>query len=399
MIILSLFILAQVSLAQTPTTEGIPPALAQSAKPEGTTVIPKKFDWFGDFRYRLAENKEADDQARLYQQIRVRVGLKAEVNEDITAQVRLATGTTAISANQALGDNSAPGMPRRNFGLDQAYVDWNYASSGEVWAGRFGNPFWAPNKIQFLYDADLAFEGVVTKLNFRRDRLSFFANVGGFIINEAYTKPTVTAPGTDVVDAGMVGGDAGVILKGDKWTWTSHLGSYNFINIKGKLITALDSSAKVDVKSEPFDRYVGNSVVPEGASHTFDKGYTLLQVGSEWKHKVLESKLEYVVFGDFIQNTATSKFNQAMEYGAGLKWRRYSLGAAQIIKQSDSMLGAFTDSDTNGGGTDNRGTRLQFAAEVAKSTTITLSYFRATRGMDAMSRPFRMTFLDLFFVF
>src|SRR5690606_8569055 len=116
--------------------------------------------WSGDIRYRAVNSKESVHDSRFYQQFRLRLGFSADVNDSLKARARLATGSSAISTNQALGDKSNPGMPRRNFGVDHAYMESSFGGAGSFWIGRTPNPFWSPNKNQTLYDGDLSFEGL-----------------------------------------------------------------------------------------------------------------------------------------------------------------------------------------------------------------------------------------------
>src|SRR5258708_1626416 len=84
-------------------------------------VLAPRIDWSGDIRYRLAKGHEDIDENRSYQQLRVRLGLRAEVNDDVHAVIRLATAnaqSSAINSNQTLGESTDPGMPRRGFGID-----------------------------------------------------------------------------------------------------------------------------------------------------------------------------------------------------------------------------------------------------------------------------------------
>jgi hypothetical protein len=355
-----------------------------------------KLNWSGDIRYRLARSKEDVSDDRNYQQLRVRLGLRADVNETTQAVIRLATATSAISANQTLGDSSDPGMARRPFGIDVAYIDFKIPEAlSNVWIGRTANPFWAPAKVQTLFDSDLAFEGLAIKFEPKWKGLEGFANLGGFIISENYTAPE------DNVDTGLVGGDIGLILKEDAWSWTTHFGNYHYLNVKNHVITRVEKSAKVDSYSKnPNERFRGNTVyVNDPSLPTADKKYfyaneyILFEVGSEWKHKL--GGFEYTLYLDAVKNDAASKEGQALEAGATLNWHRFSAGYAHIKKEADSMIGSFTDSDTNGGGTGHRGDRAFINLTLNKNTSLQVTYFRAKRGIDVVARDFEMTHVDL----
>lgn len=360
-------------------------ATAQSALPSLT--------WSGDLRYRLARAHEAEDEERSYQQLRVRAGFKAPVNESVQAIVRLATASSAISTNQTLGDSSDPGMPRRSFGIDLAYMDWQYFESGNLWAGRTPNPFWMPGKVQLIFDADLAFEGIAIKAAANSSQLRPFINVGGFIISENYTAPE------DAVDSWLVGGDFGISHKSDSSTWTIHLGTYHYLNIVNKQITNIESGAKTDPYSYPFDRFRGNTVnvndplLPAAdRKYFFAHQYALYDAGIEGKFKLGPS--EITVFYDQVFNEKVGKYRTGREYGLTGKWKFFSIGIAQIQKESDTVVGAFSDSDANGGGTDNKGQRYQLGFDLGHGASINLTQYAAKRGVHTVERAFSATHID-----
>lgn len=353
-----------------------------------------KLTWSGDLRYRVVQAKEDIDDSRRYQQLRARLGVRADVNETTQAVIRMATATSAISANQTLGDASEPGMVRRPFGIDWAYIDWGFLGDGRVWLGRVANPFFSPAKVQTIWDADLAFEGFAIKWEPKWSRSFAFINLGGFIISENYTAPE------DNVDTGLVGGDLGYGWKGESWSWTTHVARYNFLNVKDRAITRFEASAKIDPYSNnPNERFRGNSVVVNDPLLTADQRryfflhqFILSVIGTEFKHKI--GVVEYTVFGEGVRNDKGGEFRDALEAGASVKWKFVTLSYAEVKKQRDSVIGSFTDSDSNGGGTDNEGNRIGLGFQLGKNASIQVSQFKAKRGIDSVKRKFEMTHVD-----
>lgn len=377
-------------------------SLAQDAAPLTPPVeAPKeewkpKLTWSGDIRYRMAKSKEDIDDERTFQQLRVRLGLRADVNETTQAIIKLATATSAISANQTLGDTAEPGMARRPFGIDQAYIDFKFLKNqGAFWVGRTANPFWVPAKVQTLFDTDLAFEGLALKLEPKFGFGGAFLNLGAFIISENYTQPN------DNTDTGLVGGDLGAVIKGSDWSLTGHFGNYYYLNVKNHVITRVEKDAKIDVYSNnPNERFRGNTVYVNDPllpaadrKYFYAYQYILLEAGAEWKQKF--GDFDYTLYIDAVKNDARRKEGNALEYGLNAKWRWLTLGYAQIKKEADSMLSSFTDSDTNGGGTGNRGDRLLVNFAFNKNASFQITQFNARRGIDVVSRKFAMTHVDL----
>jgi hypothetical protein len=344
-------------------------------------------------RFRFVQLRESIDDPRLYQQIRARLGFRADVQEDLTAIFRLATATSAISNNQTLGDAKEPGMPRRSFGVDLAYGDWKFLESGRVQLGRTVNPFIAPGKTQLVFDSDLNFEGASFGWLPKWSDSSAFANVGAFIISENYAAPS------DIVDTGLVGVDVGYSLKSILGQWTWRAARYHYLNIQDRPVTSLEKDAKVDSYSYPFDRVRGNTVYPNDplaapADRKYYYSYDFVQTefGLEWKMKVDEFDL--MAYGDFVANERAGANGEAFQYGLSLRYGRLQLLFEAGTKRSDSVVGAFTDSDLNGGGTDNRGTKYNISYRLSDASAVALSLYEATRGIDSVARDYYARHLD-----
>ncbi len=353
--------------------------------------------WSGDLRYRAIRTKEAEDEVRPFQQLRARLGIKADVNPKVQGIVRLATGTSSISTNQTLGDPKDPGMQRRNFGVDLAYVDMSVVLDGSIWIGRTANPFWSPAKSQIIYDSDLAFEGLAMKWSLPLETVTPFINAGAFMISENYAAPS------DAVDQGLVAAEIGMTLMAIG-TWTLHLGTHQYVNIRNMPITAFDKDAKTDAYSYPYDRYKGNTVYPndpllppDTRKYFFQHGYVLFEFGFEGKIPL--GAFDLSVFYEEVRNDQTSVENMAHEYGVGLKYGGWQVGWAESMKGANSLVGAFTDSDMSGGGTDNKGTRMSLSYQLMKNVQASATRYEAKRGVKSVERKYAATLLDLMVAF
>lgn len=88
--------------------------------------------------------------------LRARLGLKAQVTDWITADIRLATGADhgAVSTNQTL---AAGGTGKYQIWLDRASLRLTPVAGAAIDLGRFANPFWTSD---LIYDNDMNFDGV-----------------------------------------------------------------------------------------------------------------------------------------------------------------------------------------------------------------------------------------------
>lgn len=366
---------------------------AQSPSSFGQSADPSKLKWSGDLRYRFVQLREASDEARLYQQLRARLGLRAEIQEDLSAILRLATGTSAISNNQTMGDAKEPGMPRRSFGVDLAYGEWRFENSGRLWFGRSSNPFFTPGKTQLVFDGDLAFEGLSSTWNPRWSDSSAFATVGGFIISENYAAPE------DSVDTALIGFEAGYVFRTEFGSWTLRAGRFHWLNIVDQLVTRIEKEAKVDAYSYPVDRVRGNSVYPNDpfaapADRKYFYKYEFVQtnVGVEWKWKF--DAVELTAFYDWVNNERAGANGNAFETGLIARYGRLQILFATAEKKSDAVIGAFTDSDFNGGGTDNKGTKISASYFLSDNSSLVFTDYRAKRGVDSVPREYSAQQLD-----
>ncbi len=373
-----------------------PSVQAQNAAQNSTQDTPK-LSWSGDLRYRFVNLREATDETRLYQQLRARLGLKAEIQDDLNAVIRLATATSAISNNQTLGDAKEPGMPRRAFGLDLAYGDWRFLKSdfgnAKLWLGRTPNPFFAPGKTQMIFDSDLAFEGASLHSRYDINEQSIFATLGGFIISENFAAPE------DAVDTGLVGLELGYVAKTTLGQFTARAARFHYLNIIDRPVSSVEKDAKVDPYSYPYDRVRGNTVYPNDplaapADRKYFYKYDFVQtaLGAEWKFKF--EAVEFLLYGDYIVNDRAADTGEAIEYGASVKYGRAQLLIADATKKSDSVVGAFTDSDMNGGGTDNSGIKVSASYQLSDYSNVVFTHFQAKRGIDSVERDYKAQQLD-----
>ena len=124
--------------------------------------------------------------------LRARLGVKARIDDWISADVRVATGSdnSPVSTNQTLG---ADGTGKYQLWVDRAAIRLTPLKEVNIDLGRFANPFWTSD---LLYDYDMNFDGVAVSGSLDVDRrLRLFGTAGAFpVFNTALNFGSRNAP-------------------------------------------------------------------------------------------------------------------------------------------------------------------------------------------------------------
>ncbi len=335
----------------------------------GEMTLPESLKWvekvkfYGDFRYRYegisseSDGSGTDDVNR--NRLRVRLGLTAQINDEMNFDMRIATGksTDPISTNQTTGDS----WTYKGIWLDRAYLTWkpSYADGLAVLLGKMGTPFYAVGKNQLIWDSDLNPEGIAAQYNLKMsDSLSMFANAGAFYVR---------MEDNDTDQIAMWGGQIGLTNKfNDDNKLTGGIGYYDYTSIKDRKVLATTTKDN------------GNSSYSIGSDKYYRYDYNLFETFAEYGTKV--GSMPVSVYGDYVVNTASSvqedtgwlvgtTLNKCKDPGS---WE-ISYDYRDIEK--DAVVGAFNDSDFVGGGTNGKGHRFGLTYQLAKNTQAGITYF------------------------
>jgi hypothetical protein len=225
-------------------------------------------------------------------------------------------------------------------------------------AGKMKNPFLAVGRNQMIWDHDLNPEGIAAQYSRKFGTAEFFANASWFWIAER-------AAGKDNF---LLGGQAGV--KKTAGAVDAILGAslFDYANAKG-LATFYDAT-----------KSFGNSV---DAKKCYLYDYRVAEIFGE---VVLNRSIPLGLHLDYASNIASDvKDNAAYLIGLSVgKTSRKGSMAGRVMYRSverDAVVGAFSDSDFGGGGTDNKGVVVQYDYQYAKNATANVTYFMNTAGL------------------
>ena len=113
--------------------------------------------------------------------LRARLGINAKLSDDVSAALRLSTGTSPTSGSQTLG-NSPGFFNRYNFGLDRAWLRWEPRQDLQFSAGRMATPFFGTD---LIWPDDLSVDGLAAHAERTLGSGVYaFANVGAFALQE-----------------------------------------------------------------------------------------------------------------------------------------------------------------------------------------------------------------------
>lgn len=217
-----------------------------------------------------------EDRRRM--QLRARLGVKAQIADWISADIRLATGSdrSPVSTNQTLGANGGSGY---EIWLDRAAIRLTPVEGVAIDLGRFANPFWAGD---LIYDADLNFDGLAyTATVPMGDSLNLFGTAGAFpVFNTNLNFGSRNAPvppttGTDPYPglrgpfesqdryllAAQVGG---VVQANESLKLKAAVGYFHYDNVEGQLSAPCnfdELTCSTDATRPAFQQF-GNTMFP-----------------------------------------------------------------------------------------------------------------------------------------
>ncbi len=313
----------------------------------------------GDFRYRHEYIDAEGKELRNRQRIRARLNMTAKINDEVNLGFQLGSGTEdPVSTNQTLDG----GFSAKQVNIDMAFFEWKpgMLSGVSVSGGKVRNPFYSPAKTQLLWDNDLTPEGIAFKYSKSEDSSNMFLNASYFWVDER----------TEQNDAVLLGGQTGIDYTTSVGKLVFGIGYFDYQNTKNYVpfFSGNDSA--------------GNSVDSNGM-YVFD--YNDIEFFCEIFPNGLIDNM--YVFVDYVNNIAEDvKYNQSwlagFSYGNAKEPGSFDIRYSYRYIEKDAIIGAFTDSDFIGGGSDGKGHEINFNYQVASKTKVTATCFINQKGID-----------------
>ena len=317
----------------------------------------ERIQWHGDARYRFETiDNDRTDEDRNRNRVRARIGMTAQVSDDVKAGIALASGgDDPVSSNQTLGG----GGSSKGINLDMAFIDWTFAENLHLVAGKTKNPFYKVGKNGLVWDGDYRPEGAHVSY----DNGTFWAIAGYHFLesdNKGGDKDAEEMFGTQVGYKGAIADNMKVKVGA----------SFFYIPVEG-------SESFVD------GDFFGNSSV--GGMHEFD--YETVELFAELNTKIAGIKTTF--FADYVKNSDADEdtgFALGLKLGKAKNKGDWQFGYTYEDLEADAVFAAFTDSDFGGGGTDVKGHKFNAAYAFSKNTSLSFTYFDNEYGEHTRSK-------------
>ncbi|MFT5498261.1 MAG: hypothetical protein ACI9TH_003672 [Kiritimatiellia bacterium] len=323
-----------------------------------------------DLRVREEYIDQDGKDGRNRMRIRGRVKLAAEINETLSGAFRLATGGgDPVSRNQSFDG----AFSSKNFGLDQAYLDWAPAGGSlSFTGGKIPNPMIIVKDL--VWDGDVTPEGV--NVNFSGgEGVPLEINSGYYVVEERSSADETTLWGSTITTE-LAGLNLGI-------------GYFLYDNIKGQGPVFGDDA-------------LGNStmMVGEGddAKDVLANDYGIFEVGASYGADL--GGMPGKIYADYVvNNDADTDGDTGYQIGVGIGKAKapgsWSLDLNYRELEADAVFATFADSDNGGGGTDHEGWKLSGKYQVAKNLQAAFAYFMNSVDPDGIDADYNRLQLDL----
>jgi len=365
-------------------------AIAKTAAKVAATDWASKIKITGDFRYRNESISRDVKTDQVRDRIRARFGFGAKINDQLSVDLRLATGgDDPRSPNQTIGA-SGTGMARRTIGLDQYYATWKPLAGTSVVLGRQPYPWFRPGQ-SLLNDGDINPEGV--SVGYKNG--DFFGSAFGFWLSEIGT--AAVNPVTGAQTAALSKQGNGANYNGAQIGYRFHLGDITTLTA-----AAMYTNCGGCKGHQPFWISQGSAatVAQIGAAANGNSvdanGNLLYQFQTTEGSLELNSKLfDYLpvqVFANYAHNSGADNGQGTATTGGFLVGKAsdkgtWEAGYAYERLERDAYFGQFVDSDFGGGVTNTKGHIFRIGYAPKKNWTLNATYFLNNININGSADP------------
>ncbi len=346
---------------------------AQESKPAATWT--DKVTVKGDVRVRYESIEEDGKPDRQRDRFRLRLGVDAKPSDELKVGARLTSsdGGDRLSRNSTFTGAGS----KKDIYIDLAFIEYSPAAveGFSLIAGKMENPYTAV--ADHIWDSDYTPEGVAVKYAAGGDVKATLAAGYHWLIERSASED----------DAKQLGVQGAVRIKtGDDSSLLAGVGYY--------ATQELDGFPLIDDKS------FGNSTVKvvdgDKTNSLFASEFEVLELFAQFAANV---GLPFSVYGSYAINQDADSDDTAWIAGftVGKTKEVGSLegGYNYRVIEKDAVLGALTDSDFIGGGTNGEGHKFYVRYQLAKNLQLGATYFLNAKDPDEKDIEYQRLQIDL----
>lgn len=333
-------------------------ALEKENDSSGESGWTDKIKIKGDIRARFEHAEIDSDTSKSRFRGRARVGVFADVNDQVYAGVRIATGSdeSPTSTNQSLEDFAN----KRAIWLDLMYMGYTpEAVKGlDLILGKIKQPWEQVSDL--MYDSDVNPEGLNAGYGKKFDAFELIANLGYY----TWQDKANGNPSSDVtMGAAQLAGKIGM---GDHLDLTAGANAFIYHNVAGS-----------EIPTDDKDRFLSKGNTTNTTTGAWAYDYELLEGFA--KLDIKNDLVPLKIYGDYIVNMAADvEEDTAWLVGAGAKYKKFGFDYNYREIDADAVIGVLADADF--GGTDCKGHKFKLKYTLLKNWTAGLTYFLTERG-------------------
>lgn len=333
---------------------------------QSTSAVTEATDWAsrirlnGDFRYRYELREDEDGLSKARERIRARLGLSAQVNDEVKFGMRLATGGGSTSTNETLDDNFAG----KDFYLDRAYVTYSpkEVAGLDITLGRMPKPWFEASDL--VFDGDLNPDGIAAQY-----AMGPVGLVAGTFVAEEHLNQDVR------LNVLQVSGD---LEPSDNVKLTLGASYFGLTNDEQSDYTELEYDSDTGTWSEETD-------------YVFEQGYDIVEGFAVAKVK---AKLPVTATAHYAVNCAADEDENAFLIGFGTQTGKWKFGYNYRRVELNSVMDALNDGDFGQGKPGWEGSKLTAGYSISKNFSAGASWFLANKEIDG-DEEMDMVQLDL----
>jgi len=336
----------------------------QKAQSERLNSFEQKVAWAaktqikGDVRLRYedvnVENPTSRSNNQDRERVRARLGVYSEINPQVDAGIRVATGSgaDARSTNQSL-DNY---FEKKSLWVDLAYLDWHPTGVPNLHliGGKMPQPWVSMGDV--IWDSDVNPEGVAATYKTDLGGVELFGSAGHYMLKD------------------NVDGD-GVQFKHDLQLYAGQLGAR----------FAPADTLKLTLGGSVYGYDNDDSSAPLLVNGNTTNQFNLVEGFGQLDFTGLAIPLS--AYGQYVINTEADD-SEDTAWLAGVKTKLGAFGIDYNYRdvQRNAVVSAFTDSDFANGFTGSRGHKIKVGYEIDKNFSVAAAYLAAKSDRSNLPR-------------